>query len=76
MRVTKVKYIDQTGENRTGSARNRRNSNTKKRKKLREQAPKYLAYLVAKLEQASLLEAYIFSNQYDQPQRLATLPPN
>ncbi|MEO1744208.1 MAG: hypothetical protein AAFR99_20675 [Cyanobacteria bacterium J06629_9] len=68
--VVEVKYIDLGGVNRTGSSRTKRTRNNRKRKKLREQAPKYLDCLAVKLGTAIRLEAYIFSNQNDLPQQL------
>ena len=68
--VVEVKYIDLTGDNRSGSKKTIKKSNQEKRKTVREQAQKYAAYLLQKLDSTELVEAYFFTNQYKLPQRV------
>ncbi|EKU97086.1 hypothetical protein Lepto7375DRAFT_0956 [Leptolyngbya sp. PCC 7375] len=68
--VVEVKYIDLTGEKRSGLWKNIKNSNTKKRAKVRKQAKKYAEYLSEKLDVTASVEAYFFTNQCKLPQRV------
>lgn len=71
--VVEIKYIDLIGTHRTGSGKTKRRNNNKKRNKVKEQAPKYLELLSKKLGDASALKAYVFTNEDEMPQCLASI---
>lgn len=68
--VVEVKYIDLTGDNRSGSKKTIKKSNQEKRKTVKEQAQKYAAHLLQKLDSPESVEAYFFTNQCNIPQRV------
>ncbi|MFG6107683.1 hypothetical protein U2F10_36010 [Leptothoe sp. EHU-05/26/07-4] len=71
--VVEVKYIDLTGDNRLGTGKTRRKSNQGKRKTVKDQAKKYAAHLLEKLDATALVEAYFFTNEHEVPQRVELL---
>jgi hypothetical protein len=69
--VVEVKWIDLEGTARQG--RTKRVSNKQKRKDVKEQALKYAAILLGNWEDAEQVEAFVFTNECDQPKRIDTL---
>ncbi|NJN87461.1 MAG: hypothetical protein HC881_15580 [Leptolyngbyaceae cyanobacterium SL_7_1] len=70
--IVEVKWIDLQSTGRTGSTR--RGSNRKKRRTVEEQAASY-AEIYAKLifdelDTVKQVEAFVFTNEYEQPRRL------
>ena len=68
--VVEVKYIDLTGDNRSGSKKTIKKSNQEKRKTVKEQAKTYAAHLLKKLDATASVEAYFFTNQCEVPQQV------
>jgi hypothetical protein len=76
--IVEVKWIDLESIGRTGSTK--RASNTKKRRTVEAQAISY-ANIYAKqacerLDTVKLVEAFMFTNEHDQPWRLETILPS